>query len=156
MDYELVYEAENYYSNLIMFKCLHDAGIPLEQFYETCSISPAYSSSSISNFFNIILGIFEMVECYGDYEQENIDNINHWVDEYKLDLDDGIFLSTVAYLILDDGIKPFEAVQGAGYNPMTDACCDIYYIESGMLILFDSDYGQPDFSELMADILQLR
>lgn len=154
MDYEFVYNAYNYLNNVELFKHVHDAGIDLTPFYNGSNLAVynpygGIAENGLDNLYLVANHLFEIVEGYDYYEDvSNLEDIEYWnklanptfVDAKRT-------LKTI--VILDDRINLAGPIENIGEDFMTSCKCDILPIEKGVVVVFDEDYGNPNWADVM-------
>jgi len=159
MQIDELYAMQNYLNNVLMFKYIYDAGIELTPF-SNCRL-PSYDGygdmdeESFNNFATVADYLFDCVSFYFYDEDEDVDQKNK---EYWLQLANAPEIaekSLMVAVILDSTLR--NSVTGSvGMCYHTGECAEAYQIDDGVIIVYDTYYGNVDWCEIMCSLLQSR
>lgn len=148
MTYEDIHNYETYLENLLMAKIAYDAGVPTREMKElTLWTYSGYSTgfSSQQNFVELVSKSFSIVEFYENAEAHEED-YTYWLELADREAEDHEYLGIC--VILDDSLT--HAYTGeCGSNMDTDSSASIYQFEQGVIIVYDENYGDPLWSDIL-------
>ncbi|MEK5071660.1 hypothetical protein [Sporosarcina sp. FSL K6-1508] len=151
---EYIYAMQDYLNNLLLFKYLHDEGFDTKQ-YSSCVLSSynEYTGSDddgFQNFLTVSEHLFEIVEAYSSYDESQDDDKMYWLKQANACQDS--LQSLIVVVILDPLLtEPITGDIGMSYKTGESGLA--FQINDGVVILFDSDYGEIDWTETMYDLL---
>ena len=138
--------------NLLMIKIAHEFGVDVKN----SRISP-YQTDIVNGFDNgyeifidILQMVYEIVEIYCWDDEETIDERNYWLRETDFD-------PSMCVVLMDDRLKGIKNVSFIDLmmERIVDTCVEMYSIESGIVILWDDDYGYPDWTSILYSLYKV-
>lgn len=158
MGYDFMYKAYQYLNNLEMFKHLSNANIDISIFYNLCTLheySPygECSETGYTNILTIFNELFEIVETYHYYDNESdLDDIKYWLKQAEA-LESYDCHSIRGIVLLDSQLRLNSNLNGIAESEFTHGVTDLLKLDDGILIIFDLDYGEPNWANLLFHIL---
>lgn len=158
MDYETSLEIQATLYNLALIKVAVDFGVDKNEF-SIYTYSPGYTNDPApGNFFIALQNLFEIVEVFGEYDDEVEKEKKYWFRVANVEDEEDFYVdSYVCFVVMDDRIKEFKpfSVYADDYGSY-GGTGEVFPLEKGALVICDMGWnGDMDYLQVLLSLTKL-